>query len=124
DLLWRDASQVEPLSRSWNMPRYWRLPESSVRDAAEPGRERAPTARAPQGRRRVERVAAAGHARGKMFPQGARQGFRVEAGQVPQHWRAVALWWDIRWARRRRRGHGDLQGSGPARSVARRATLH
>ncbi len=34
DLLWRDASQVEPLSRSWNMPRYWRLPESSLRDGA------------------------------------------------------------------------------------------
>ncbi|WP_241068434.1 sensor histidine kinase [Achromobacter insuavis] len=32
DLLWRDASLVEPLSRSWNMPRYWRLPQSSVRD--------------------------------------------------------------------------------------------
>ncbi|MGE8658114.1 MAG: sensor histidine kinase [Achromobacter sp.] len=34
DLLWRDASLVEPLSRSWNMPRYWRLPESSVRAGA------------------------------------------------------------------------------------------
>ena len=32
DLLWRDASQSEPLSRSWNMPRYWRLPESAMRD--------------------------------------------------------------------------------------------
>ncbi len=31
DLLWRDANLVEPLSRSWNMPRYWRLPQSSVR---------------------------------------------------------------------------------------------
>lgn len=25
-LLWRDRSLVEPLSRSWNMPRYWDLP--------------------------------------------------------------------------------------------------
>ncbi|WP_349291613.1 7TM diverse intracellular signaling domain-containing protein [Achromobacter sp. Marseille-Q0513] len=32
DLLWRDPSQSEPLSRSWNMPRYWRLPESAMRD--------------------------------------------------------------------------------------------
>lgn len=30
DLLWRDKSLVEPLSRSWNMPRYWVLPESSL----------------------------------------------------------------------------------------------
>ena len=30
-LLWRDASLVEPLSRSWNMPRYWRLPEQLLR---------------------------------------------------------------------------------------------
>ncbi|MFU1999368.1 sensor histidine kinase [Bordetella avium] len=30
DLLWRDASLVEPLSRSWNMPRYWVLPASSL----------------------------------------------------------------------------------------------
>lgn len=29
DLLWRDASLVEPLSQSWNMPRYWLLPESA-----------------------------------------------------------------------------------------------
>ena len=28
DLLWRDASLVEPLSRSWNMPRFFLLPES------------------------------------------------------------------------------------------------
>lgn len=27
-LLWRDQSLVEPLSRSWNMPRYWLLPLS------------------------------------------------------------------------------------------------
>ena len=32
DLLWRDASLVEPLSRSWNMPRWWLLPPSSLRD--------------------------------------------------------------------------------------------
>lgn len=31
DLLWRDASLVEPLSRSWNMPRWWVLPESGLR---------------------------------------------------------------------------------------------
>lgn len=30
DLLWRDASLVEPLSRSWNMPRWWLLPESAL----------------------------------------------------------------------------------------------
>lgn len=30
DLLWRDASLVEPLSRSWNMPRWWLLPTSSL----------------------------------------------------------------------------------------------
>ena len=27
-LLWRDASLQEPLSRSWNMPRYWLLPDA------------------------------------------------------------------------------------------------
>lgn len=32
DLLWRDASLVEPLSQSWNMPRHWLLPESALRD--------------------------------------------------------------------------------------------
>lgn len=32
DLLWRDRSLSEPFSRSWNMPRYWRLPESSLHD--------------------------------------------------------------------------------------------
>ncbi|CAB5693841.1 nitrate/nitrite sensor protein NarQ [Delftia tsuruhatensis] len=32
DLLWRDASLVEPLSRSWNMPRWWLLPESSLHE--------------------------------------------------------------------------------------------
>lgn len=31
DLLWRDASLVEPLSRSWNVPRWWVLPASSLR---------------------------------------------------------------------------------------------
>ena len=30
DLLWRDASLVEPLSRSWNVPRWWVLPASSL----------------------------------------------------------------------------------------------
>ncbi|MFK2879181.1 sensor histidine kinase [Rhodanobacter hydrolyticus] len=30
DLLWRDASLVEPLSRSWNIPRWWPLPASSL----------------------------------------------------------------------------------------------
>ena len=29
DLLWRDEHLVEPLSRSWNMPRYWLLPFSA-----------------------------------------------------------------------------------------------
>ncbi|SPU49634.1 sensor histidine kinase [Bordetella trematum] len=32
DLIWRDASLVEPLSRSWNMPRHWVLPASSLRE--------------------------------------------------------------------------------------------
>lgn len=32
DLLWRDASLVEPLSRSWNMPRVFVLPESALHD--------------------------------------------------------------------------------------------
>lgn len=31
DLLWRDTNLNEPLSRSWNMPRYWLLPPSSLR---------------------------------------------------------------------------------------------
>lgn len=30
DLIWRDESLVEPLSRSWNMPRYWLLPSSRL----------------------------------------------------------------------------------------------
>jgi len=30
DLIWRDASLVEPLSRSWNLPRYWLLPSSGL----------------------------------------------------------------------------------------------
>lgn len=33
DLIWRDESLVEPLSRSWNLPRYWLLPVSSQREA-------------------------------------------------------------------------------------------
>ena len=32
DLLWRDESLVEPLSRSWNVPRWWLLPESALHD--------------------------------------------------------------------------------------------
>ena len=31
-LLWRDQSLQEPLSRSWNVARWWLLPESSLRD--------------------------------------------------------------------------------------------
>lgn len=31
DLLWRDASLVEPLSRSWNMPYFFLLPESAIK---------------------------------------------------------------------------------------------
>jgi signal transduction histidine kinase len=30
DLLWRDRHLAEPLSRSWNMPRFWLLPESAL----------------------------------------------------------------------------------------------
>lgn len=29
-LLWRDASLQAPLTRSWNMPRYWILPEAAM----------------------------------------------------------------------------------------------
>lgn len=31
-LLWRDESLAEPLSRSWNLPRYWLLPLSGEQD--------------------------------------------------------------------------------------------
>lgn len=31
DLLWRDQQLTEPMSRSWNMPRYWVLPASSLK---------------------------------------------------------------------------------------------
>jgi two-component system sensor histidine kinase UhpB len=31
DLLWQDQSLQKPLSRSWNMPRYWLLPASVVK---------------------------------------------------------------------------------------------
>lgn len=31
DLLWRDASLVEPMSQSWNMPRWWPLPSTALR---------------------------------------------------------------------------------------------
>ncbi len=30
DLLWSDSSLVPPLSMSWNMPRWWQLPRSSL----------------------------------------------------------------------------------------------
>ena len=30
-LIWRDKNLVEPLSRSWNMPRYWVLPNSELK---------------------------------------------------------------------------------------------
>ncbi len=29
-LLWRDASLQEPLSRSWNMPRFWIIPDAAL----------------------------------------------------------------------------------------------
>ena len=32
DLLWRDVSLQEPLSRSWNTPRWWLLPASALHD--------------------------------------------------------------------------------------------
>jgi len=32
DLLWRDASMAEPLSRSWNTPRWWLLPQAALRE--------------------------------------------------------------------------------------------
>lgn len=31
DLLWQDKSLNEPLSRSWNTPRYWNIPASSIK---------------------------------------------------------------------------------------------
>ena len=31
DLLWQDQNLQEPLSKSWNMPRYWLLPASGLR---------------------------------------------------------------------------------------------
>lgn len=31
-LIWRDAQLTEPLSRSWNMPRNWRLPDAILQD--------------------------------------------------------------------------------------------
>ena len=30
--LWRDDRLIEPMSRSWNMPRFWRLPESLLKE--------------------------------------------------------------------------------------------
>lgn len=30
--IWRDKQLTEPLSRSWNMPRYWRLPETLLKN--------------------------------------------------------------------------------------------
>lgn len=32
ELIWRDPQLTEPLSRSWNMPRFWRLPEGTLHD--------------------------------------------------------------------------------------------
>lgn len=32
DLIWSDPQLTEPLTRSWNMPRTWRLPEAIVHD--------------------------------------------------------------------------------------------
>lgn len=32
DLIWRDRHLHEPMSRSWNMPRQWILPESALRE--------------------------------------------------------------------------------------------
>lgn len=32
ELIWRDQSLVEPLSRSWNMPRYWLLPQALLKE--------------------------------------------------------------------------------------------
>ncbi|ANF83068.1 hypothetical protein A3K93_01820 [Acinetobacter sp. NCu2D-2] len=31
DMLWKDQSLIEPLSRSWNAPRQWSLPQSSLK---------------------------------------------------------------------------------------------
>lgn len=31
DLLWQDKSLHEPLSRSWNTPRYWNIPTSAIK---------------------------------------------------------------------------------------------
>ena len=32
ELIWHDKSLVKPLSRSWNMPRYWVLPSTSLNE--------------------------------------------------------------------------------------------
>jgi len=32
--LWRDEQMAEPLSRSWNMPRYWLLPDAWLREGS------------------------------------------------------------------------------------------
>lgn len=32
DLIWSDASLVEPMSASWNSPRWWQLPRSTLHD--------------------------------------------------------------------------------------------
>ena len=36
DLLWQDQNLQEPLSKSWNMPRYWILPASGLRSEVVP----------------------------------------------------------------------------------------
>ncbi len=34
NLIWRDAHMTEPLTRSWNMPRYWRLPDALLKEGS------------------------------------------------------------------------------------------
>jgi len=33
NLIWRDVHLTEPLTRSWNMPRYWRLPDALLKES-------------------------------------------------------------------------------------------
>jgi len=33
-LIWRDAQLTEPLTRSWNMPRYWRLSDALLKEGS------------------------------------------------------------------------------------------
>ena len=74
DLLWRDSNLSEPLSRSWNIPRYWLLPTSTLR---------------PEGNSIWLRVTGASHSL-----SGVRQ---VDVGQPEHIWELhQQQWWQQR----------------------------